>query len=413
MRAGAPSGPLRILWVRVGGLWPLTSGGRVRTFHTVAELSRYHRVTLLATHGPEDDPAELRRLLPACEEVVSVPWVQPKRGTGRFALALVRSWLSRDPVDLVKTRAPALRAETRARVRAGTADLYVADFLHSMPNLPTGSGVPVVLFEHNVEHLIWKRLAEIDSKPWRRALLELEWRKMRRREARACRQADLTIAVSEADRLVLSAAAPGARVCSVPTGVDTSYFSPDSHRQLPTRLVFTGALEWYPNEDAMVYFVGTILPIIRREFPGVSLTIVGRKPSPRLRAAVDAAPGVTLAADVDDVRPYIGQAAVYVVPLRAGGGTRLKVFEALAMRVAVVSTAVGAEGLPVVPGEHYLRADEPEAFAAAVVELLHDPQRRESIARAGRRLVEEHYSWPHVVHEFAARCEEVVAGRAR
>jgi glycosyltransferase involved in cell wall biosynthesis len=412
MRAGAPSGPLRILWIRVGGLWPLTSGGRVRTFHTVAELSRYHRVTLLTTHGPGDDPAELRRQLPACEEVVSVPYCQPKRGTARFALALVRSWLSRDPVDLVKTRVPALRAETRTRVRAGAADLYVADFLHSMSNLPAGSGVPVVLFEHNVEHLIWKRLAEIDSKLWRRALLELEWRKMRRSEANACRRASLTIAVSEADRLVLAADAPGARICAVPTGVDTAYFSPDSHRQVPNRLVFTGALEWYPNEDAMVHFVGTILPLVRRERADVSLTIVGRKPTPRLRAAVDAAAGVTLAADVDDVRPYIGQAAVYVVPLRAGGGTRLKIFEAMAMRVAVVSTGVGAEGLPLVPGEHYLRADDPSDFAAAVLELLRDLPRRESIAHAGRRLVEEQYSWPQVVRQFADRCEEAVAGRA-
>jgi glycosyltransferase involved in cell wall biosynthesis len=408
----ASPGPLRILWVRVGGLWPLNSGGRVRTFQTVAHLSRGHRVTLLTTHGPEDDPAELRRQLPACEEVVSVPYAQPKRGTGRFVLALLRSWLSLDPVDLVKTRVPALRAETRARVRAGAADICVADFLHSLSNLPANAGVPVVLFEHNVEHLIWKRLAAIDAQPWRRALLELEWRKMRRREATACRRASLTVAVSETDRLLLAAAAPGARVCAVPTGVDTSYFSPDGHRQVPTRLVFTGALDWYPNEDAMLHFVGTILPIIRRQVPRVSLTVVGRKPSARMRAGVEGAPGVTIAPDVDDVRPYMGEAAVYVVPLRVGGGTRLKIFEALAMRLAVVSTGVGAEGLPLVPGEHYVRADEPEAFAAAVVELLCDRPRRETIARAGRRLVEERYSWPQVVREFASRCQEAVAGRA-
>jgi glycosyltransferase involved in cell wall biosynthesis len=178
------------------------------------------------------------------------------------------------------------------------------------------------------------------------------------------------------------------------------------------RLVFTGALEWYPNEDAMLHFVGTILPLIRRQVADVSLTIVGRKPSARLRAFVEGVPGITIAADVPDVRPYMGQAAVYVVPLRVGGGTRLKIFEALAMRMAVVSTTVGAEGLPMVPGEHYLRADESEHFAAAVVELLRNPERREAIARAGRRLVEEHYAWPQVVREFATRCEEAVAAHA-
>jgi glycosyltransferase involved in cell wall biosynthesis len=404
--------PLRILWVRLGGIWPLTSGGRVRTFHTVAHLSQRHKVTLLATHTAGDDPEELRRRLPACEEVVSVPYAPPKRGTPRFALAVLRSWLSRDPVDLVKMRVPALRAATRARARVGAYDLCVADFLHSMPNVPMDRRLPVLLFEHNVEHLIWKRLADIDTQPWRRALLEVEWRKMRRREVEACRRATLTVAVSEADRDVLAAAAPGARVCAVPTGVDTSYFSPNGYQPVSARLVFTGALEWYPNEDAMLHFVGTILPIIRRQVADVSLTIVGRKPSARLRAFVEGVPGITIAADVPDVRPYMGQAAVYVVPLRVGGGTRLKIFEALAMRMAVVSTTVGAEGLPMVPGEHYLRADDSEHFAAAVVELLRNPERREAIARAGRRLVEERYAWAQVVREFATRCEEAVAAHA-
>ena len=329
-----------------------------------------------------------------------------------FALAVLRSWLSPDPVDLVKMRVPALRAATRARARAGAFDLCVADFLHSMPNVPTDRGLPVLLFEHNVEHLIWKRLADIDTQPWRRALLEVEWRKMRRRELEACRRATLTVAVSEADRDVLAAAAPGARVCAVPTGVDTSYFSPNGYQPVTARLVFTGALEWYPNEDAMLHFVGTILPIIRGQVADVSLTIVGRKPSARLRAFVEGVPGITIAADVPDVRPYMGQAAVYVVRLRVGGGTRLKIFEALAMRMAVVSTTVGAEGLPMVPGEHYLRADESDRFAAAVVELLRNPERREAIARAGRRLVEERYTWPQVVREFATRCEEAVAVHA-
>src|SRR3989475_7240294 len=162
---------MRILWVKVGGLWPLNTGGRLRSFHIVAELARRHRVTLLTTHGPDDDPEGLAARLPQCEEVVSIPGTIPSRATARFALALLRSWLSPLPVDLWKCRVPALRAEVDRLVGAGTIDLCVADFLFAAPNVPLSGAVPVILFAHNVEHIIWKRLAVIESRAWRRALL--------------------------------------------------------------------------------------------------------------------------------------------------------------------------------------------------------------------------------------------------
>jgi len=234
---------------------------------------------------------------------------------------------------------------------------------------------------------------------------------MRRFEAQACARVSLTIAVSEADREVLAADAPGAKVRSISTGVDVSYFTPNGAHELPAGLVFTGAMDWYPNEDAMLYLVEAILPLIRREVSQASLVVVGRNPSPRLRTAAAEA-GVHVTGTVDDVRPYVADAAVYVVPLRIGGGTRLKIFEALAMGKAVVSTTVGAEGLPLIPGEHFIQADGPADFAKAVVSLLRNPVRRRELGVAGRRLVEERYSWPSVAREFEARCREV-ANHAR
>src|SRR5215470_11477270 len=144
---------MRILWVKVGGLWPLDSGGRLRSFHTVAELSRRHPVTLLTTHGPGDDPRELAARLPRCE-VVSFPHRPPKRGSVRLPLALARSWLSALPVDLWKWRVSSLRAEAARRLGSGGVDVCVADFLTAVPSVPLGGPVPVVLFEHNVEHLL-------------------------------------------------------------------------------------------------------------------------------------------------------------------------------------------------------------------------------------------------------------------
>ncbi|MBI4638151.1 MAG: glycosyltransferase [Candidatus Rokubacteria bacterium] len=396
---------MRLLWVKVGGLWPLDTGGRIRSFHIVSEVSRRHRVTLLTTHGPREDPQGLAAALPRCE-VVSVPWALAKRGSVRFAWALLRSWPSPLPVDLHKARVPALRREVVRRVAAGGIDIVVADFLAAAPNVPLGAAVPTVLFAHNVEHVIWRRLSEVEPRAYRRLLLALEARKMRRYEAQACRRARLTIAVSDADRQLL-ATGGGARVCAIPTGVDIGYFTPDESPEAPARLVFTGAMDWYPNEDGVVYFIETILPRLRREMPDACLTVVGRNPSSRLRG-VAAAAGVRVTGLVADVRPHIAEAAVYVVPLRVGGGTRLKIFEALAMAKAVVSTAVGAEGLPLVPGEHFVQVDDPAEFARAVASLLRDSARRRALGAAGRRLVEARHSWAMVAADFESRCEEVL-----
>ncbi|HEY6360385.1 MAG TPA: glycosyltransferase family 4 protein [Vicinamibacterales bacterium] len=401
---------MRILWVKMGGLWPCTTGGRVRSLQTISALAQRHQVTVITTHGPADDPEGLQRRLSRCRQVISVPYAAPKRGSASFAAALAQSWLSPDPVELWKWRVPAVRDRVRAILEGGSIDLCVADFLLAAANVPLGGPVPVVLFQHNVEYLIWKRLSELETSPWRRALFDIEWRKLRAREAEACRRADLTIAVSEDDRRRLAALAPGSRMSAIPTGVDTSYFVQNGFRPVPTRLVFGGSMDWHPNEDAVLYFADAILPRIRAEVPDVSLTVVGRNPSARLRELGERS-GIFVTGTVEDVRPFIGEAAVYVVPLRAGGGTRLKIFEALAMSKAVVSTTVGAEGLGLETGRHFVAADEPQHFADEVVALLRNPEQRRMLGQAGRHLVERYYSWPMVAREFERQCEEVIGER--
>ncbi|HEV8657048.1 MAG TPA: glycosyltransferase [Thermoanaerobaculia bacterium] len=390
---------MHILWVKVGGLWPLNTGGRLRSFHLINELSQRHRVTVLTTHGPADDPSGLSEHLPACDQIISVPWELPKKGSTRFAMALMRSWFSAYPVDLWKCRIPPLAKEVKRLLKTGV-DVCIADFLAAVPNVPMGDGVPVVLFEHNVEHLIWQRLTQHEKSPWRRALLGIESSKMRRREADACRRADLTLAVSETDGAVLHEIAPAAKIAAVPTGVDTSYFTPNGGPSSDHALVFTGSLDWFPNEDAILYFLEEMFPAIRESVKDVTLTVVGRNPSAKLTAAMQATDGARLTGTVDDVRPYVHDGAVFVVPLRIGSGTRLKIFEALAMGKAVVSTSIGAEGLGLEHGTHFLQADTPRDFASAVISLLRDPARRDGLGHAARSLVETHYSWPQVSRRF-------------
>jgi protein-tyrosine-phosphatase/glycosyltransferase involved in cell wall biosynthesis len=397
---------MRILWIKVGGLWPPDAGGRLRSFHILSELSRRHQVTLLTTHGAGDDPEGLRARLDGAT-VISVPWTIPKLGSAAFARALARSWLTRQPVDLLKFKVPALRAELRRHADEGADDLWVVDFLSATASLPRGATPPTLLFAHNVEHVIWRRLAAVEGRPLRRLALEVEWRKMRRAEARACARASMTVAVSDADAAHLSRLAPGARVTSIPTGVDTASFTPSAPRPERPEIVFVGSMDWHPNEDAVEHFLDAILPSVRRAIPSATFAVVGRNPGARLRARAGE-DGVRVTGTIPDVRAYLAEAAVCVVPLRVGGGTRLKIFEALAMGKAVVSTTVGAEGLPLVDGVHYLRADQPDAFARAVVALLRDPERRAALGRAGRALVEAGHGWSKVADEFERRGRETV-----
>ena len=364
-------------------------------------------MTLVTTHGPGDDAEGLARQLPDCHQVVSIPYDVPKRGSSSFPLTVARSWLSSYPVDLWKWRLEEVRSLVLDIAGREQIDLLVSDFLFAAPNVPLGGTVPVVLFEHNVEYLIWKRLCALERNPLKRLLLEIEWRKLRARESDLCRSADLTIAVSGEDRTRLQSMAPGARVGDIPTGVDTSYFTPAGRAQIPGRLVFSGSMDWHPNEDAVIYFGEEILPAIRERVPDASFAIVGRNPTGTLRDAA-ARLGMVVTGTVDDVRPYLDEAAVYVVPLRAGSGTRMKIFEALGMAKAVVSTTVGAEGLALTDGKEFIAADDPRDFASAVVHLLHDQAHREALGQAGRALVVERYSWDQVAHAFEKLCAEVV-----
>jgi glycosyltransferase involved in cell wall biosynthesis len=379
----------------------------VRSLQIVSALSRLHSVTLVTTHGTGDDPQGLAVQLPECHQVISIPYEVPKRGSTSFPLALVRSWCSSYPVDLWKWRVPAVAAHVQSLIATQQIDVIVSDFLFAAANVPTGSGVPVVLFEHNVEYLIWKRLSEIEANPLKRGLLEIEWRKVKAREAEACRRATLTIAVSKEDCARLTALAPGASCEPIPTGVDTTYFQPGGAAHVPGRIVFSGSMDWHPNEDAVIYFGEVMLPRIRARMPSATFAIVGRNPTPRLRQAADRL-GMIVTGTVDDVRPWLDEAQVYVVPLRAGSGTRMKIFEALAMAKPVVSTSVGAEGLDLVDGREFIAADTPETFADAVTALLADENRRRALGDSGRALVVERYGWPHVAGEFEKLCQRVV-----
>jgi glycosyltransferase involved in cell wall biosynthesis len=267
-----------------------------------------------------------------------------------------------------------------------------------------------VLFQHNVEAMIWKRHYEVQTATARKAYLYRQWQKMRAFEAKACPQFDSVIAVSREDRDQMQQEYGLENVFDVPTGVDTAYFRPRGRIETrPHHLVFTGSMDWLPNEDGIRYFTEQIMPRIKQSVPDVTLTVVGRDPYPSLVELSKRDPSVTVTGRVDDVRPYMEEAAVYIVPLRIGGGTRLKIYEAMAMEKPVVSTTIGAEGLPVTDGEEIVLADTPESFAQAVVELLKQQNLSAEIGARAAAKVRAEFGWESVADSFAAICERAMA----
>jgi sugar transferase (PEP-CTERM/EpsH1 system associated) len=401
---------MRILWLNANLLVPLDKGGKLRTWHLLRHLARRHEITYACFAPPGARPEHLAAMRQVCARVVTVPRRDPAKGTLRFRLHAARFLFEPLPYAVAKYRSRPFARVVADLLRAEPPDVVVCDFLPPLVNLPRALPAPMVLFTHNVEAEIWRRHV-LNARGLARLFLRTQWRRMLALEGAALARADLVLAVSEADRETFDRLHPGrVRRCHVvPTGVDTAYFRPPVAGDAdPRRLVFTGSMDWLPNEDAMLHFCREILPAVRRSEPGVSLQIVGRDPTPAVRRLARE-PGVEVTGTVDDIRPYLARAGAVVVPLRVAGGTRLKIFEAMAMGKAVVATSVGAEGLPVADGRDLLIADDPERFAAAVVRVIRDADLRGRLGAAARHLVESRYDWAVVAGALDDALEAALA----
>jgi sugar transferase (PEP-CTERM/EpsH1 system associated) len=400
--------PRHIVWVKTELLHPVDKGGRIRTYHMLAELRKTHRVTYVCLDDGAASPDAVARASEYCHELVRVPMTPQPKGTPRFYLALLRNLLSRLPYAVSKYKSPALRSEIVRVVGTGSVDVVVCDFLTPSLNVPTDDrGQRTVLFQHNVEAMIWRRHAEVASTPIRRAYMRSQWRRMRAHEERECARFDQVIAVSPEDAHTFRTDYGLTAVSWVPTGVDTQYFRRDPNAARSRyELVFTGSMDWMPNQDAVSHMVDAIMPRIRQRVPEVTLTIVGRNPPPAIRALACAHSDVCVTGSVADVRPYLARGAVFVVPMRVGGGTRLKIYEAMAMGCPVVSTTIGAEGLPLTHGETIALADEPAEFADAVIALLHAPEEATRMAERAERLVRGSFGWQDVARRFSDICTD-------
>lgn len=398
----------RLLFVTSRLPYPPREGHQLRSWHLLQAAAKQHQVDLLCLQRPED-PVEVDPVLRATVHSLKRVPVPSLRAPASLARMATR-WLAHgQPLLSARYLSAPLRAEFRAL--AATADLVHLDILAVaglLADVPVG--VPVVLNEHNVEYQLLQAHASIETRRWRRPWLRWQARELERFERAACTAASRVLACSDIDAHKLVELAPEARVQVIANGVDLQRYAPRSPPNGDQRtLVFVGQMSWFPNHDGISDFMAHSLPLIRRQHPDVRLLVIGKDGGMRAPAGLESA--VEFAGFVDDLRTRVLDAAVYVVPLRAGSGTRLKILEAMAMGKGIVSTRIGAEGIGLCDGVDALLADTPEDFAAAVCRLLDDRPLRMRLGAAARQRAEQHFGWEAIGTRLRAVYSDLLEAR--
>jgi glycosyltransferase involved in cell wall biosynthesis len=389
-----------LLFVSPRFLFPADSGGKIRTTQILRGLKGGAFRIVLACPAPgmqaPQFEAELRTV---ADDVHFWPAAEPSLQRAlRF-----RHLPSRLPIPVASDRSRA-GCELVTRLFAEQPAVAVFDFVHSAVLVPEKPTAPIVMFTHNVEAEIFARHVTVAKGALMRALWRAQHRKMVDFERTSLTRFDAVVAVSERDKGKFRDLYGIANAATIPTGVDAEYlaFSPPGD---DARIVFCGSMDWLPNVDGVDYFLSEVWPLISERVPNASMRVVGRTPPKSLVAKAKAvSERWSFTGYVDDIRPHVSGAAAFVIPLRVGGGTRIKAFEAMALGCPVVSTTIGVEGLPLTPGEHYLRADSPAETASAIVRLLEDRDLRERLAVTSRRYIEANFSFRVAAKTFENIC---------
>jgi sugar transferase (PEP-CTERM/EpsH1 system associated) len=376
---------MRILFLTAEPPWPLDQGDKLRNYHLLKAVASEHDVTLVTFCQPgRQNGSWHERVKPLCRTIHAVPL-----GRKQMLLNVIR--LPHLPVTLA-ARASSRMVQLLRHVTSHehydisfACQLKMAGYLK---HCATGKRVAELT---DVVSVLRRRMS-LFARSWPTKFFNVvEAHRLAFWEKRVARLADVMLLASTADAAKLARMAPGARIAVLPNGVDVDYFRPlpDPGRHI---LLFWGHLRYPPNADGIVWFCQDIFPNVREAVPDAELLVAGKEPPPEV-AALGRVPGVKVMGYVPDLRPYLAQASVVVVPLRFGTGIRNKILEAFAAGRAVVSTSLGWEGLDVAPGRHLEVADEPSAFCAALVNLLRDPTRRAWLTSNARELVEKMYRW--------------------
>jgi polysaccharide biosynthesis protein PslH len=369
-----------------------TSGNRSRNYYLLKMLARQHTVSLITLE--EGTQIHMPRDVVPLENLTHQMEVIPHHHVPTHVKRLQQL------VNVISGQSDILNEPATKAVQNAIDRLFVHDHYDVVLFEATLKSdyrfrerVKVIIDKHNIDFEILERLVLHETKWVRRWYNERERRLVKPAEIKQCREADAVVVTSERERILLKNLLPRSLIEVVPNGVDIEFFhGAAAQQEVEGRIIFTGAMDYYPNAEAVISFAQQCWPLIRGHAPGVTWHIVGKNPRPDVQKLAES-PGITVTGSVADVRPSFAEAGVAIVPLQVGGGTRLKILEAMAMQKAVVSTSLGCEGLSAIPGKHLIVADQPETFAQAVIELLKNPEKRRALGAAGRTLVESGYSW--------------------
>lgn len=401
---------MRILCLSQVLPYPLDAGPKVRSYHVLQYLASRYEVTLVAFSRPTDRPEYVEHLRSLCQYVHTLPM---PRSPIRNAWHLFRALLSRQPFLIARDHVPAMTHLLRTLVQEAAAtgqpyDIIHADQLWMAPYaLVARNTVPIsvrprlILDQHNAVFLIPQRLVHHERNPLKRLLLQRENRLMRTWETATCRQFDHVVWVTAEDRAAVEKAAGQASLppsTIIPICVDPQDKPFLERRPNAYRVTFLGGLHWPPNAFGLRWFLRGVWPLVQREFPSAILTIIGRDPPPEIVSS--RSDRLEATGYVVDPTPYLQETAVFIVPLHAGGGMRVKIVDAWSRGLPVVSTTIGAEGLHYEHGSNLLIADTADEFALAVTRLLRDPELGKALATAGRQTVEAHYDWRKVYRKW-------------
>jgi polysaccharide biosynthesis protein PslH len=390
---------MKILWICPFFLHPTDRGAQIRTLGTLKELHKRHEVHFAALNDPFNLEGP-RRSSEYSTRHFSVEHSAPSRKSVGIIPQLVASIVNSVPMAVSRYSSAQLKREISALIETEKYDSIVCDFLAAAPNVPDMG--QCVLFQHNVETTIWQRHVAQSPSRLKKIFFQMQASKMEAYERDMCRKARHVIAVSDIDATRMKSMFGIDSVTSVPTGVDVEYFAPPAAAAPVADILFCGSMDWLPNVDAVEHFLADVLPLIREQLPEATFTIAGRSPDARVMKAVQGVAGVSVTGKVDDMRPYLWGSKISIVPIRIGGGTRLKIYECMAAGLPVVSTTVGAEGLGYNDGADILIADDPRDFAAACIRLLSDNAFRGSIAASALDRAQRELSWDAVSREFEA-----------
>lgn len=391
---------MRILFFSITVPFPATDGGRIRVLNLLKQLAKTEQVTFLALQTTPEDRSGIDYLTNLgidCHLVERLPSPPPVTMT-----TVVRAIIKKQPVTVSRYYSSKLEKQFHQLLDQKKIDIIHYEMFHAAQySLPTK--IPALLSTQNIDSYIWKRLGKETKNPVKRLIYWTQAKAFSRCERESYSEFSAATCVSANDQELLNRACPQLPVHVIANGVDLDLYQVSEIIEEPETLIFTGSMDWYPNEDAVTFFLKSILPHVRQSYPNVRMLVVGQYPTDKLRQMVELAntdSEVIITGRVDDVKPYINQASVYVVPLRIGGGTRLKILEALALRKAVVSTTIGAEGLNLVDQQEIILADQPDQFAKSIIELLDDAQRRRLLGEKGRERVENNYGWPAIAENL-------------